>query len=491
MEVMVVLYKRRWMALCMGILFLLSATPCKVAAQRSNGYTIKDGKMYILLNKKINDASLDSFITKYNLFDLGLKQFIKNQFYDSLIRQGWKIDSSDKKMVVISKALKAFSKINNPADKILFTEKHPTLAERFPAVNNGILYGYNRFRNKFSFAVNDSAVIFFLRNNLRAQRVTLAGSFNNWLPDALAMIKTDSGWIAQVNLGPGKYWYKFIVDGRWTIDDDNLLIENDGRGNNNSVYYKPNVLFKLDSFTTAKKVYLAGSFDNWRPKDIQMMKTQRGWELPLYLAEGTHTYRFLVDGDWYADPKNTNTLPNEYGDFNSVVRIGKPYLFKLNGYTNAKHVVLAGSFNKWRDDELMMNKTATGWELAYTLGGGNYGYKFKVDGKWIIDPGNPLMSDSLGDKGNSYLIIEPNYTFRLKGFSNAKSIFLAGDFNNWNPRAFSMRHENDEWIFKVHLSAGKHLYKFIADGKWILDPYNKLWEQNEYGTGNSIIWIDK
>ena len=70
-------------------------------------------------------------------------------------------------------------------------------------------------------------------------------------------------------------------------------------------------------------------------------------------------------------------------------------------------------------------------------------------------------------------------------------MYIAGNFNNWNPNAFSMKHENGEWSFKVHLSAGKHLYKFIADGKWILDPHNKLWEQNEYGTGNSIIWLDK
>ena len=54
-----------------------------------------------------------------------------------------------------------------------------------------------------------------------------------------------------------------------------------------------------------------------------------------------------------------------------------------------------------------------------------------------------------------------------------------------------MKHEGDEWVFRVHLSAGKHLYKLIVDGKWIIDPYNKLWEQNEYGTGNSIIWTDK
>jgi len=39
--------------------------------------------------------------------------------------------------------------------------------------------------------------------------------------------------------------------------------------------------------------------------------------------------------------------------------------------------------------------------------------------------------------------------------------------------------------------AGKHKYKYLVDGKWITDPNNKNWEQNEFGTGNSIIWVEK
>jgi len=37
---------------------------------------------------------------------------------------------------------------------------------------------------------------------------------------------------------------------------------------------------------------------------------------------------------------------------------------------------------------------------------------------------------------------------------------------------------------------GKHLYKFIVDGKWIKDPDDPLWEGNEFGTDNSVIWIE-
>lgn len=209
--------------------------------------------------------------------------------------------------------------------------------------------------------------------------------------------------------------------------------------------------------------------------------------LPLYLADGTHTYKFVVDGQLIKDENNTRVLPNGKGGFNSFIAIGKPQVFKLKGYENAKEVKLTGSFNNWRDFELPMNKTKDGWELSYVIGSGNYEYKFLVDGAYIADPSNPPMLPN----GNSYLIIDPNYIFRLKGYGTAKNVYLAGDFNNWNPFSLVMKKVGDEWVFPVHLSVGKHLYKFIVDGEWIKDPYNKLWEGNEFNTGNSIVWIDK
>ena len=49
----------------------------------------------------------------------------------------------------------------------------------------------------------------------------------------------------------------------------------------------------------------------------------------------------------------------------------------------------------------------------------------------------------------------------------------------------------DGWEIRVNLSLGKHLYKFIVDGNWILDPDNTLWEQNFNRTDNSVLWVEK
>jgi len=441
-------------------------------------YTVKDGKMYIALSKDLQKISLDSFINKYELNDLDLEHFLQTGIADSLNKLGWKVDIDTKEIFVISKPLFSADNINDPANNIIFTEKdEPGIFQ--PA--NQVHFGYNRFKNKFPFAVSDSVVTFYLRDNTNAAGVKLAGSFTNWQQGALPMKKTDSGWIARVKLVAGKHLYKFIIDGSWTVDKDNVNTENDGMGNDNSVYFKANYIFKLEGYPNAKKVFLAGSFNGWRTNELQLLPAATGWAIPVYLSEGTHTYRFIADGKWFADPANNDKLPNEYNEFNSVLRIGKPYTFKLNGFTNAQKVVLFGSFNNWRENELFMNKTANGWQLPYTLGPGNYEYKLIIDGKYF--------GDSVS-AGNLSLVIQPNFTFRLKGFANAKTVCLGGDMNNWNPTSFKMKKEGNEWIFKAHLNKGKHTYKFIVDGQWILDPGNKLWEENEYSTKNSVLWIE-
>ncbi len=463
-------------------LICMLATTFLQAQPPAKKYTVRNGRMYIELGRLLSEQAVDSFITQYSLSDIALKHFFRGEMLDSLIRAGWKLEQNDSSVFIISKAIEGFGKFENPSDKILVAGKSQQ-PPNFPVVSSNVRYGFNKFRNKLPFAEKDSFVTFYLRNFLDASRVVLSGSFINWSPTSLPMVKTDSGWILTIALKPGKYWYKFIIDGNWRTDPDNLQNENDGLGNMNSVMFKSNHVFQLAGYDNARKVYVAGSFNDWREKDLPMVKTGIGWRVALYLADGTHTYRFIADNRWMTDPANPDKLPNEFNDYNSVIRFGKPYVFHLDGFTDATTVVLSGSFNNWRRDELYMKKSATGWDLPYNLGPGNYEYNFIIDGKRAASGSNPA------GRGNFFFVIEPNYTFRLKGFPNARSVYLAGSFNNWSPNSFAMERQGDEWVFSVHLSPGKQLYKFVVDGKWIIDPGNKLWEQNEHNTGNSVLWI--
>ena len=52
-----------------------------------------------------------------------------------------------------------------------------------------------------------------------AKKVVLAGSFNKWDIKRLSAKKDSKGnWIAKTSLKPGKYEYKFFVDGSWQND---------------------------------------------------------------------------------------------------------------------------------------------------------------------------------------------------------------------------------------------------------------------------------
>ncbi len=462
-------------------LLLLFVTVNVHAQPPVKSLVVKNGHIYITLSKSLPQASLDSFIVKYDLQELDLKTFLKTNRPDSLLKLGWQVQLNNGELLVLSKSMQPVEKINDPVEKIMFSLK--TYLGLNGTANKEPMYGYNRFIRKYPFAVKDSLVTFFLRNNKKAGRVMLAGTFNNWNPDAFAMRQVDSGWIAVVKLGAGKHYYKFIVDGKWTIDTDNRIVENDGEGNDNSVYYKTNIVFALAGNTQAKKMMVAGSFNNWNPGEIALERTTYGWEKPVYLAPGTHTYRFIADGRWFADPANQERFPNEMNEYNSVKTVGDPYLFSLKGYTAAKKVILMGSFNQWRNFELPMKKTNSGWELPYVLGHGNYEYIYEVDGKKIADPATGK------EWPNQVLVIAPNQTFRLKGYANAKAVYLAGDFNNWSPNSFAMKRVGDEWVIQQHLASGKHVYKFVVDGKWIVDPANKLREPNEFHEENSVIWM--
>ena len=62
----------------------------------------------------------------------------------------------------------------------------------------------------------------FVLDHNGAEHVYLCGDFNDWKPASLRMIgNPDAGlWEKRLTLPPGRYEYKFIVDGKWVHDPD-------------------------------------------------------------------------------------------------------------------------------------------------------------------------------------------------------------------------------------------------------------------------------
>jgi len=52
-----------------------------------------------------------------------------------------------------------------------------------------------------------------------ASDVSVAGSFNNWQPQATPMVPLGDGkWTKELTLPAGRYEYRFVVDGEWCSD---------------------------------------------------------------------------------------------------------------------------------------------------------------------------------------------------------------------------------------------------------------------------------
>ncbi len=53
----------------------------------------------------------------------------------------------------------------------------------------------------------------------QATEVFLAGEFNQWDASATPMKReSDGSWVATLELTPGRYEYKFVVDGQWICE---------------------------------------------------------------------------------------------------------------------------------------------------------------------------------------------------------------------------------------------------------------------------------
>lgn len=77
-------------------------------------------------------------------------------------------------------------------------------------------------------------------------------------------------------------------------------------------------------------------------------------------------------------------------------------------------------------------------------------------------------------------------------FEQAKTVLIAGDFNNWSSVSTPMRTNGKpgEWYMSLPLQPGRYRYRFIVDGQWVTDPHNSYVEANQFGELNNIVEVD-
>jgi len=72
----------------------------------------------------------------------------------------------------------------------------------------------------------------------------------------------------------------------------------------------------------AKRVNLAGSFNDWDTKMLAAKKDSKGnWTAKASLRPGRHEYKFIVDGSWLNDPHCNSCVVNSFGTKNCTVEV--------------------------------------------------------------------------------------------------------------------------------------------------------------------------
>jgi 1,4-alpha-glucan branching enzyme len=72
----------------------------------------------------------------------------------------------------------------------------------------------------------------------------------------------------------------------------------------------------------------------------------------------------------------------------------------------------------------------------------------------------------------------------------ARRVYLTGDFNQWDPEANPMQRQPDgAWLLQVPLHHGHHQYRFVVDGRAVLDPHAHGVARNRQGERVSLVAV--
>jgi len=69
----------------------------------------------------------------------------------------------------------------------------------------------------------------------------------------------------------------------------------------------------------------------------------------------------------------------------------------------------------------------------------------------------------------------------------AKSVFIAGNFNQWNQSSHPLKkNKQGIWKISIPLDPGHHEYRFFVNGEWQNDPRCSSFVENPFGAMNCV-----
>lgn len=307
-------------------------------------------------------------------------------------------------------------------------------------------------------AIAAAAPVTFEVNAPGAASVYLAGDFNAWNPTGRLMTDDDGDGVftATVELAPGRYAYKFVIDGTWKEDPSAAEFVDDGFGGKNSVVVvgtsaatpaapratevkapaTEGVRFAVEA-KGAKSVFIAGEFNGWNPTANAMSDTDGDgtFEIVLPLDPGRYAYKFVVDGNWKHDETAADFVDDGFGGKNSVIEVG------------------AGTAAPATTSAAPKPRAAT-----------------------------DAPAVAAGERLVRFVAAAPG----------AREVFVAGEFNGWDPQATRMTDADQDGSFEavLPLTVGQRFaYKFVIDGNWKHDESAGDFVDDGFGGKNSVVEI--
>eukprot|EP00092_Neocalanus_flemingeri_P091333 GFUD01115774.1.p1 GENE.GFUD01115774.1~~GFUD01115774.1.p1 ORF type:complete len:293 (-),score=117.78 GFUD01115774.1:233-1111(-) len=120
--------------------------------------------------------------------------------------------------------------------------------------------------------------------------VQVAGEFNSWAPQDLTK-QEDGSWIVRLSLLPGKYMYKFVVEGDWVINQDMPTVSDDEGNKNNQIEVEDGEA--------------SGDSDSWEKVSIPEGDADAGLNSPTTMQKIAKVERIFSLSSTFDDTVNT------------------------------------------------------------------------------------------------------------------------------------------------------------------------------------------
>jgi len=167
-----------------------------------------------------------------------MRRHLDGRHFDTVIRYSVKLAEAASHGVPIAhycKRCAGFDDYQVLAAEVLRQEAVMPESERVPVVGNGTRASAVDDRAGPSAPAVTSQGVTFTIEAPDAEHVHLAGDFNNWTLDGSEMEPMGGVWKKVVKLPPGRYRYRYVVDGRWQSDPLNAVVEPSPYGGEDSI----------------------------------------------------------------------------------------------------------------------------------------------------------------------------------------------------------------------------------------------------------------